>query len=283
MVARVLQFFDHNPKKSIRQACRELNLKFASVQRVLKANGYHAFKWHNLELLNEPHVEKRIDFVTEMMINLETTDHRLLHHILWSDESRFVSNGKPNRRNEHYWATENPHYVNEIENQGHFGINVWCGIIFGHLVGPFFYEGILNSASYLQFLSEQLPLLLEDIPLQLRTNMWFQHDGAPPHRARIIREYLNANFADRWVGNNGPTQWPPKSPDLTPLDFYLWGTLKNEVYRTPSTNIDHLKDKIITACRTISREVLRKVTVQEVRRRLEKCLEVGGGHIENFL
>ncbi|KAJ8943684.1 hypothetical protein NQ318_015173, partial [Aromia moschata] len=72
--------------------------------------------------------------------------------------------------------------------------------------------------------------------------MRFQHDGAPPHRAR---------------------QWPPKLPDLTPLDFFL-KTLKNEVYKTPTRNLEHLKDKIRSACENISRDMLIKASMREV-------------------
>lgn len=150
------------------------------------------------------------------------------------------------------------------------------------MIGPYFYKGILCSERYLQFLQEQLPVLLENLPLQLRANMCFQHDGAPPHKARIVQRYLNETYGEHWIGINGPIQWAPKSPDLTPLDFFLWGILKNKVYRTPSVNMEHLKDKIRIACDELSREMLRKASVREVRRRLDKCLEVGGGHIENL-
>ncbi|KAJ8946534.1 hypothetical protein NQ318_004670 [Aromia moschata] len=73
-----------------------------------------------------PHQQRRINYVAQVMVNLEINDNWFFHHVLWTDESRFVSNGKPNRKNEHFWATENPHFVNPSDNQGHFGINVWC-------------------------------------------------------------------------------------------------------------------------------------------------------------
>ncbi|KAJ8943679.1 hypothetical protein NQ318_015167 [Aromia moschata] len=45
--------------------------------------------------------------------------------------------------------------------------------------------------------------------------MYFMHDGAPPHFARIVREYLNEQFPGRWIGiNDAPISWPPRSPDL---------------------------------------------------------------------
>ncbi|KAJ8936265.1 hypothetical protein NQ318_019752 [Aromia moschata] len=103
-----------------------------------------------------------------------------------------------------------------------FGVVLLMGI----LISPYFYEGILHSERYLQFLQEQLPVLLENVTLQLRANMCFQHDGAPPHKARIVQQYLNETYGKNWVGINGPIPWAPKSPDLTPLDF-LWGKSVN--------------------------------------------------------
>ena len=62
--------------------------------------------------------------------------------------------------------------------------------------------------------------------------MYFQHDGAPPHYSRLVREYLNASFRNRWLGRGGPVAWPPRSPDLTPLDYYIWGHMKTLVYES---------------------------------------------------
>ena len=52
---------------------------------------------------------------------------------------------------------------------------------------------------------------------------WFQKDGAPPHFALGVRERLNEHFRRRWIGRRGAKEWPPRSPDLTHLDFwFLW-------------------------------------------------------------
>jgi len=62
--------------------------------------------------------------------------------------------------------------------------------------------------------------------------MYFQHDGSPPRYTRHVRECLNESFSSRWLGRGGPLAWPPRSPDLTPLDYYLWGHMKTLVYET---------------------------------------------------
>jgi hypothetical protein len=46
---------------------------------------------------------------------------------------------------------------------------------------------------------------------------------------------LDATFPNRSVGRDGPTPWPPRSPDITPLDFFLWGYVKDKVYSTYSS------------------------------------------------
>jgi hypothetical protein len=60
---------------------------------------------------------------------------------------------------------------------------------------------------------------------------YLQQDGAPPHYHRHVRAYLYDTLPGRWIGRRGAIGYSPRSPDLTPLLFYLWGTLKDEVYR----------------------------------------------------
>lgn len=281
-VAEILQYFHNHPYNSIRQASRQLNVSFGAVQHVLKTNKYHDYKMHNLQLLTPFDMERRMDFVAEMMIR-QNDERNFLGHILWTDESRFVSNGKPNRKNLHYWAEENPHVVNQIQNQGHFGVNVWCGLIGNHLVGPYFFNETLNGANYLHFLNYTLPVLLENVPLQLRRNMWYQHDGAPPHTTGAVGDFLNERFPARWIGVRSPTiRWAPKSPDLTPLDFFLWGSLKDIVYKTATNDIDHLKAKITDACNSLTAEIIYKATHRGLAKRLELCMVEEGRHIENL-
>ena len=47
----------------------------------------------------------------------------------------------------------------------------------------------------------------------------FLQDGAPPHFAITVRDYLNQAFPGRWIGRVAPMIWSLRSPDLTPLDF----------------------------------------------------------------
>ena len=104
----------------------------------------------------------------------------------------------------------------------------------------------------------------------------------PVHSSRIITNYLNQEFETKWIGRNGPIKWPARSPDLTPLDYYVWGQAKDFVYNEEIVNIDHLKRKIELAFQLIREEISVQVTTTEIRRRYLKCIEQQVGHFEHL-
>ena len=120
-------------------------------------------------------------------------------------------------------------------------------------------------------LNVKLPGLLENVDLATRQRMWLQQDGAPPHFLLIVREFLKLNFNERWIGGEGPFEWPPCSPDLTARDFFLWGYIKYVVFAQRLTTKEDLMKRIRRACAAISRETLLK-TVDGFERRLYVCV-----------
>lgn len=47
------------------------------------------------------------------------------------------------------------------------------------------------------------------------------HDGAP-HVSRNVREYLDRLYPGKWIERGGPVNWPPRSKDLSSLEYFLW-------------------------------------------------------------
>lgn len=64
-------------------------------------------------------------------------------------------------------------------------------------------------------------------------DIWFQQDGATWH---------TAHASGRWIGN-------PRSCDITPLDFLLWGYVMSKFHRDKLAPIDELKAKIVRVFR----------------------------------
>jgi len=91
-----------------------------------------------------------------------------------------------------------------------------------HITDPYFFEENLNAANYLHFLQNDLPDLLRSIGNQVLRIMWFQLDGTPVHKARIVKTYLSRRFPNRWIDIGSEIhEFPPRLPDLTLLDFFL--------------------------------------------------------------
>jgi hypothetical protein len=99
------------------------------------------------------------------------------------------------------------------------------------LIGPVTLEDRMTRQNYLEFLQNEFPEQLEDFHLATRITMYFQDDGTPPHYTRLVMQYLNDTFPNQWIGCVSTINWPPRSPDLTPFNFCLWGLMKSKVYR----------------------------------------------------
>jgi len=161
---------------------------------------------------------------------------------------------------------------------------VWCGLLGNKLIGPFVFDSNLKGNTYEVFLRNVLPGLLEDIPLMIRSQMYFQHVGAPPHYTGHVMDYLNEFFPNRWLGRGGPVAWPPRSPDLTPLDYYLWGHMKTLVYEIKVDSRAALCHSIFAAAEHIRNHPANIASAtQSLLMRAEKCIATGGGHFEQLL
>lgn len=97
-------------------------------------------------------------------------------------------------------------------------INVWCGILDTRIYF-ILYEGSLTDRRYLEFLQNQVDDILSNIPLNQLWRVIWQQDGAPCHNTQEVTNHLNINFAE-WIGRRDTILWPPRNPDLTPLDFF---------------------------------------------------------------
>jgi len=136
-------------------------------------------------------------------------------------------------------------------------------VIDSQLIGPAVLPNRLTGRAYVDFLQNELPLLLEEVPLAKRMCIVFQHDGAPAHCSRLVTPHLNLTFPKRWIGCGGHVHWPPRSPDLPPLDFCLWGWMKSEVYKEKVNTSDELVASIMNSAAFLRQECqddLRKAT-----------------------
>lgn len=277
-VITILGYYEANPTKSISNGVEDLGFSYSIIQKVLKQNGYKPYKVLSVQNLRDQDMVRRQNFCQEVL-NRSNEDIHFVERILFTDECSFSTAGRHNKRNTHVWATQNPYQVMPVENQGHQTVNVWCGMTSQRILGPLFFEGSLTGERYLSFLNNEIREMMQGAQEIL---IW-QQDGAPPHNTRAVTERLNDIFPI-WIGKTGTILWPARSPDLSPLDFFLWGHLKQLVYKLGSNSIEQLKMKIRVEIDNLNRNPMKLRSVrQNFLKRIRLCHEKNGGHFEQFL
>lgn len=191
-------------------------------------------------------------------------------------------NGSVNRHNSRYWSDSNPHWMRESKSQYPQKLNVWAGIVGEHIIGPFFIDGNRTAQKYEAMLCDDIVPAVRNIFDPDFDSVWFQQDGAPPHFALQVRNFLNNTFPERWIGRRGAIEWPPRSPDLSPLDFFFWGYLKDRVYKIKPQNLNDLQVRIIDEVALITPEILQNVQTNFYDR-LAHCQSVEGRQFEHLL
>ncbi|GFW96381.1 putative DD41D transposase [Trichonephila clavipes] len=143
--------------------------------------------------------------------------------ILLSDEAHFWLNGYVNKQNCRIWSEANPQVY--VETPLHpEKLTVWCALWAGGIIGPYFFKNdeghnvTVNGDRYRAMITNFFIPELNNHDVQ---ELWFQQDGATCHIARATIDLLKDTFGDRLISRFGPMNWPPRSCDLTPLDYFI--------------------------------------------------------------
>jgi hypothetical protein len=132
-----------------------------------------------------------------------------------------------NRHSCRIWGSESPHGVRECERDGP-KLNVWCALSRHEVTGFFFFqEKTVDNTDYLECLR------------YLQSRKWYTFNKtfslnkmAPLHiRALPVRESLNKTFPNWWIRRDRPIPCPPRSHDITLLDFLFCRCVKDQVFR----------------------------------------------------
>lgn len=217
-----------NPRLSIRKRAASLGLPRAIIHEILKKDlKFHPFKIQIVQELKESDFDLRKNFCETMLERFRT-----VNPIFWSDEAHFHLNGHVNKQNCRYWSprTRNP----RLKHQKPLHcprVTVWCALSTHEIIGPFFFENSrgqatnVNGENYRRMITEFFLPNLRAHP-SYSSHTWFQQDGATAHTARASMNLLRENFPQKLISRFGDIPWPPRSPDLTPMDFFYGATSK---------------------------------------------------------
>lgn len=280
-VAAVRESVAENPETSIRHRAQELDISTGTLQRILTKDLHlHAYKVQlTQQLLPTDHAQRR-EFTGWIL----QQQGDFVPNIIFSDEAHFHLNGFVNRQNCRIWGSENPRIIQEKEMHPK-RVTVWCALWSEGIIGPFFFEDgqgnalTVNGERYRAMLTRFFVPQLGGIDVD---NKWFQQDGATCHTARETLTILHESFPNRVISRFGDQNWPPRSCDLTPLDFWLWGYLKSQVYANKPATTEALKTEIRRCINEIPPHVYNTV-IENFSKRVRMCHQSRGGHLPDIL
>ena len=122
-------------------------------------------------------------------------------------------------------------------------VTVWCGFWSRGIIGPFFFENgqretvTVKGDRYRAMLNEFLFTKIEE-----EATFGFNKTALPATQPKLHSMFC-ALFLKITL-SAADVVCPPRSCDLTPLDYYLWGAFKDNSYFDKSETIDALKDNI---------------------------------------
>lgn len=283
-IAAVNESVQEDKNVSIRHRAQELGLCASTLWKILRKDlGLRAYKVQLVQQL-EWHDHPRRRTFADWALNKLKDDPHFYRKIIFSDEAYFWLNGYVNKQNCRIWSSEQPEEILETPLHPQ-KVTVWCGLYAGGIIGPYFFKNeaganvTVNGERYRDMLDGWF---FPNVATHDLEDLWFQQDGATCHTAAETMNLLKETFPDRIISKNGTVDWPPRSCDLTPLDFFLWGHVKALVYADKPATIEQLEANINRDILAIRPEVLERVC-QNWTERMGHVKRSRGGHMKEII
>ena len=291
------------PARQSRSSCRRHNLPIpmskSSFNRGVKLLDFHPYKLHYRHAL-KPGDKVRRSTMCQHVLDRHANTPNWLDNLWMSDEAVFSLNGNVNTKNVICYSERRGGRPEEftIDTTKHAAsVMPWaCLSGDGRKLDLKFFEpevvdgekvsGTMNGARYYKLLRYRAIPQIKTLNQGSLTDQVWQQDGARPHWSEQNLAYLQGQIgvntlalgAARWGGG----EWAPHSPDLSVLDFCIWGVMKYFVFQHPMpTTKQGLKDKILRVWDTeITPELIKKAFKGFIGR-CHKVLLKNGGHQDN--
>lgn len=264
---------DHHA--SFRKLSAEFNLSRASVSQVVHDDlARHTYRPKVRQMLSEANKQSRVSRCQKLLSSLKKECAGAIR--FFSDEKIFTVDAKFNRQNHrcHVHDKENCCIVRKTK----FPANVHVLSVVsseGDKMPPhFFAKGeTVNQTVYLNVLQTVVKPWM--VKVSAGRPYVFQQDGAPAHTSKAVQDWLASNVHHFWPKDF----WPPNSPDLNPLDYFVWSVVEADSNKTHHSNVESLRLAVRMAFRNLSKVSL-KNACNRFRSRLEAVIASGGGYIE---
>lgn len=278
LVKNVKARIRRNPRRSGRKLAGEMGTSHTTMRRVLKEDlGLMPLKMRKTQMLNQRTKRARKERC-QALLQRFTPDK--LDRILFSDEKLFQVEAKWNTQNNRVYGKsvkELPEGVNKMQRTQHpASVMVWAGVsAMGKASLVFVDQGVkIRKENYIaDILEPHVRPLTHD--LFKNGEWWFQQDSAPAHKALTTQNWCQDNLP----GFISTAEWPASSPDLNPMDYYVWSKLEQMACSRNHPNVESLKRSLVKAWSDLPMEEVR-AAIHSWRGRLSACVKAKGSCFE---
>jgi hypothetical protein len=262
---------------SCRKSSSKVGISKSQMHRIMRYNlNLFPFKPVMEHFVPETAQIERIEFCQKFLENVAENED-FLDNILFSDESLFeLENIQVNKQNKRFWCLKGSQPLETAVTVKQFPkkLMVWFGFTSKFCIGPYFFYENVNATNYQDMLHT---FVIPELKKKHKfSSTVFMQDGATPHTAKTVKEYLLSTFGNRVISRGHEFGWPGYSPDLNPLDFAFWGFIKDLVGQHHYSTMDELKEAIIEEFAKMSTSFYQN-SVYSLINRCYLCLEVNGG------
>uniref|UniRef100_A0A914DE75 Transposase n=1 Tax=Acrobeloides nanus TaxID=290746 RepID=A0A914DE75_9BILA len=157
-------------------------------------------------------------------------------------------------------------------------VTVWAAMNSEMYIGPYFFSNEITPESYKEML-EKFVSKLQQVTSSVDHPI-FIHDDSKVHANADVTAYLENQFPHHWIGTGSSyATWPHHSPDLSPINFFLWGYIKSRIHKTSIADLDELKDRIQMAFKNVTSDLLEE-SIEEFKTRLERVTNTNGDLVD---
>ncbi len=266
---------DSDPSISMRALATRMNVSNDTIFKAIHEDlWYKSYVFKVRQHLSEEMKAKR---VAKCALLLASLKHAASGRVrFFSDEKIFCIDQKVNRRNDR-WLAKDPEDVPVVGRRKYpASAHVLLVVSSKGDVMPlhFFEKGEkVNKEVYLNVLQTVVKPWMDETAGE--TPYVFQQDGTPAHTSHLVQNWLSDNLDLFWTKHF----WPPNSPDLNPLDYYVWGVLERDSNKSSHQTVEELKAAIRRAVERMDRTHLINACTR-FRARVESVIECDGSWIE---
>ena len=267
---------DENPGKLMRALTNELEVDKSTIRHVAQEDlHYKSYVMQRGQFMSD---RSKVNCLTRAKRLLNKLKHPEKPGMIWffSDEKNFVQDQKVNRKNDQ-WLCKRPDEVPTVIHTKFPASAMVLGVVSseGDVMPPHFFTGGLrvNADAYTEMLDKVIKPWVTTIAHG--KPYVFQQDSIPSHTARTTQEWMADNFYDNII----PNIWPPSSPDLNFLDYYVWGIVERDSNCHPHNTVEALVAVILDSMGKIPKTHF-ITPYSHFRRRIEAIIAADGEFIE---